>query len=1024
MAQTPEGIMALPNEPQAAKRPQLTLTDSYDVARTSLQNAQPEAAAQFQQVMDQLMPMLNKLSDTQLDQFLQLIQYLQDNEEQYPEIRKKLIAEGMDEEDLPPEYDPEYFAVIGTVILEAIRVRSAAVGTPPQQFARGGIAEAVRLLASKGRGQDTQLAHITPAEARMLRKKGGVGTINPDTGLPEFGIWGSIVGAVKGVWKAVSGAVKSILKNPIGRFISTVALSTFIGYPAASAVISLASGENLKTALISAGTAWLSGPSSPLSNVANRAASAFLPQAANAAVRQGVADTIVGTGVGLITGKSLSDSVKSGLTNAAFSYGAETASAAFPKNRINSPFASVNVNDPQIVDRSGLSPDAFALRSPKNYYDDADNIFDRSSMSPDAASLRANTSKPYGNANIEALSGRSPLAPTFSGMDRPNISPSPYSLTSQNFPDMGDAQGLRLNNAPAGLKIATPEISDIASNRIASTSANRAASPSGGIFDSLKSGEYMEAGEKIWDKISPSAIEERGMAGALDKVRQRFPGATDADIMKAPAGSPMAEIFKKSMPGMLSTYGPLAATGLGVMGLTGGFQQTNPQVDLDKFFGPRSADLMKSNPRKYYIQNIPGVTYTQEGAVVPQGYEEGGAVKPDPLDPKNFMVKTKVAAPKFTMDDIRVATPTLAQRKAEMANYTPVTSTMTATTKPGINNPAYQDISKMYQDVLGRAPDAEGLKYWMSTIGADRKVTPEEQAKWMGEAAKEKASAATTTAGTAESSSTATAQPTTGGGIANIPTGQQIGVTDAPGYRGRGTQYNASSPEYENLAAVLTAQPSLMHYMAPYNASSAERQDFYKANPMGQGGFHANAYKDTKGAGVPWYMQAHYFDNPDATQARTTAGVTATEPTYLTQRRQDLANSYDQRQLGPENNRGYHDQGQGFNATNLTQPWYMQEANYNLPDAIKARAVAGLAAGGIANMAPAYPMNTGGYPRRTGQIAGPGTEKSDSIPAMLSDGEFVMTSRAVRGMGKGSRRDGAKKMYALMHQLEKNASRG
>ena len=66
----------------------------------------------------------------------------------------------------------------------------------------------------------------------------------------------------------------------------------------------------------------------------------------------------------------------------------------------------------------------------------------------------------------------------------------------------------------------------------------------------------------------------------------------------------------------------------------------------------------------------------------------------------------------------------------------------------------------------------------------------------------------------------------------------------------------------------------------------------------------------------------------------------------------------------------------------------------------------------------------GGYPRRTGQISGPGTEKSDSIPAMLSDGEFVMTARAVRGAGNGSRRAGAKKMYALMHQLERNASRG
>jgi len=74
--------------------------------------------------------------------------------------------------------------------------------------------------------------------------------------------------------------------------------------------------------------------------------------------------------------------------------------------------------------------------------------------------------------------------------------------------------------------------------------------------------------------------------------------------------------------------------------------------------------------------------------------------------------------------------------------------------------------------------------------------------------------------------------------------------------------------------------------------------------------------------------------------------------------------------------------------------------------------------GGIAT------LGTGGYPRRTGQIDGPGTGTSDSIPAMLSDGEFVMTAKAVRGAGKGDRRAGAKRMYALMNQLEKNAARG
>jgi hypothetical protein len=42
------------------------------------------------------------------------------------------------------------------------------------------------LLRSKGRKGDTVLAHINPKEAALLRKRGGAGTINPDTGLPEF----------------------------------------------------------------------------------------------------------------------------------------------------------------------------------------------------------------------------------------------------------------------------------------------------------------------------------------------------------------------------------------------------------------------------------------------------------------------------------------------------------------------------------------------------------------------------------------------------------------------------------------------------------------------------------------------------------------------------------------------------------------------------------------------------------------------------------------------------------------------
>jgi hypothetical protein len=61
------------------------------------------------------------------------------------------------------------------------------------------------------------------------------------------------------------------------------------------------------------------------------------------------------------------------------------------------------------------------------------------------------------------------------------------------------------------------------------------------------------------------------------------------------------------------------------------------------------------------------------------------------------------------------------------------------------------------------------------------------------------------------------------------------------------------------------------------------------------------------------------------------------------------------------------------------------------------------------------------FPRRSGFINGPGTEKSDSIPAMLSDGEFVMTARAVRGLGDGSREKGVRKMYDMMRMFEGGA---
>jgi hypothetical protein len=58
--------------------------------------------------------------------------------------------------------------------------------------------EIARMLAGKGRGGDSLLAHITPKEAEILKEAGGAGTVNPETGLLEFYDWTGTGGTVSG----------------------------------------------------------------------------------------------------------------------------------------------------------------------------------------------------------------------------------------------------------------------------------------------------------------------------------------------------------------------------------------------------------------------------------------------------------------------------------------------------------------------------------------------------------------------------------------------------------------------------------------------------------------------------------------------------------------------------------------------------------------------------------------------------------------------------------------------------------
>jgi len=137
--------------------------------------------------------------------------------------------------------------------------------------------------------------------------------------------------------------------------------------------------------------------------------------------------------------------------------------------------------------------------------------------------------------------------------------------------------------------------------------------------------------------------------------------------------------------------------------------------------------------------------------------------------------------------------------------------------------------------------------------------------------------------------------------------------------------------------------------------------------------------------------------------------------------------------------------GEGFPALSGGRPTTSEGTIYQPPTPTMA------AQGGIMAFAKGgsvAKMNEGGeteieinieeFPRKDGQIDGPGTETSDDIPAMLSDGEFVMTAKAVRGAGSfdlqdkngiltltpngdSGRDSGTRLMYKLMDHFSKVA---
>jgi len=834
----PQGIMALPAEgapadtSASAQQPQLGLDDSYDAIQQGLQNASPDAHSAVNAELAKLAPQLDQLPDEVLDQLLQVIQYMHDNPQEYAKSLKEMIDAGIiDEGDFPEEYDPEFLATMGMVIMQSRKTRQGAQQSapvtpapmPPAGMARGGIAEAAHIVASRGRGKDSMLAHITPREAQMLRANGGMGTINPSTGLPEYGWFSDTIkgigNAVGGAVKGIGSAIKGIVSTPIGRVLGTVALAAFIGPAAfgltgaagAAASMGLASGaitalgggsmkDVLKSAAIGGATAFFGAPGGAISNFVG---GAVTNAAANAAITSG----IVGTGIGLLSGQKLQDAVKSGITAGAIS-GLTTGATKGFGAQIEAPKV------PTVGDMANQS-DANAQGSKYDYKYDAngnvvestlkpefsdpmgDFIAERNldldpdvvaRMGPDQLSNVASTTPPeivmhdgVPKYVIKDAGGNVTGFKTVPLADRVYSENGTVSARPANVSRSSSAYTGRTSTEPAYDTGFGPGPTDVVGGDGVvggrfdgvTTPDSLMAGPAGDgsykpptfgrAYDELGRGEYGNAAKTVFMPEGPTAQQVQS-SEAFQSARA---AGADYNTAYQQASEQMGA------PGLIRTYGPATAAGLGIAGLAGAFtpkppEPTQLQNDMSARLAAEKARVA-ANPGAYAPQGLErfGITYNDRGEIT-----GSQPFNPQPTGP------TEVAG-----------------------NYMPYTPSPYMSPTGAIGNPLV-------------------------------------------------------------------ARP-----------------------------YNTAS---------------MYDFMPRYAAEGGIMSNYGSSSPMMQG----------------------------------------------------MSNN------------------------------------------------------GIASLA------KGGYPRRTGQISGPGTPTSDSIPAMLSDGEFVMTEKAVRGAGKGNRMAGAKKMYALMHQLERNAARG
>jgi len=142
-----------------------------------------EQDPQYAQAVDAMEAQLARrpIVPEDLDKAIGLLEFVLQNPDKYQEVRDAAVKDGIVDAQMVPEQFDQVFIVSMLIALYGLQDRLKTKG-----YARGGLAVAARRVAAAGRGGDSQLAHVNPREAEMLKRMGGSGTINPNTGLREY----------------------------------------------------------------------------------------------------------------------------------------------------------------------------------------------------------------------------------------------------------------------------------------------------------------------------------------------------------------------------------------------------------------------------------------------------------------------------------------------------------------------------------------------------------------------------------------------------------------------------------------------------------------------------------------------------------------------------------------------------------------------------------------------------------------------------------------------------------------------